>query len=96
MKNGIRIEISGLADTGKTIVAQEVVDALRKLGFAVKWDVTPDYDDEQDARKTGITRLEKIEKFADKSTIIVKEIKIKDLNASLNYRVKSFTKKGKE
>lgn len=94
MENGIQIVIMAAAGSGKTTIAQEVVDGLRNLGFAVKWDVKPDYKTEQEARKTGLERLERIEAISDKATIVVKEMQVKkDFNVSLNYRVEGYIKK---
>ena len=85
----------GAAGSGKTTVAQEVVEALRNQGFAVKWSIKPDYETERDATKTGFERLKRLEAVSDKTTIVVKEMLIKsDFNASLNYRVEKYTKKG--
>jgi adenylate kinase family enzyme len=96
MDNGIQIVIVGAAGTGKTTVAQEIVDTLRNLGFSVKWDVKPDHNTEQEARKEGIERLRSIESVSDKSPIVVKEVQArKDFNASLNYRVQEYTNKKK-
>lgn len=96
--DGIQIQIIGPFGSGKTRVAQEIVDTLREKGLAVKWDVTPDHKSESEARLTGTDRLNALEKIADKSTIIVREVQAKkDFNASLNYRVdEHMTKKGEE
>jgi molybdopterin-guanine dinucleotide biosynthesis protein len=89
--NGIQIQIIGAADSGKTRVAQEIVDTLRNKGLAVKWEVTPDFKTEAEARLEGIDRLNALENVSDKSTIIVKEVRaFKDFNASLNYRVNDY------
>ncbi len=86
--NGIQIQIIGALGSGKTRVAQEIVDTLREKGLAVKWDVTPDYKSESEARLSGVDRLNALENVSDKSTIVVREIEVKkDFNASLNYRV---------
>jgi len=93
--NGIQIQIIGAFGSGKTRIAQEIVDALRERGLAVKWDVSPDHKTEADARIDGANRLNALETIADKSTVIVKEIQAaRDFNACLNYRVESYTKKG--
>ena len=89
--NGIQIQIIGAPDGGKTRVAQEIVDTLRNRGLAVKWDVSPAYKTESEARLDGMDRLNALENVSDKSTIIVKEIRaFKDFNASLNYRVNDY------
>ena len=91
MENGIQIVIMGPPASGKTTVAQEMVDKLRDLGFAVKWDVKPDYESESKARKAGLNRLNRLEAVMEKTPIIVKEIITKrDFNASLNYRVSDY------
>jgi Ni2+-binding GTPase involved in maturation of urease and hydrogenase len=94
--NGIQIQIIGALGSGKTRVAQEIVDTLREKGLAVKWDVSPDYQNESEARLTGVDRINALESVSDKSTIVVKEIEVKkDFNASLNYRVDNhMSKKG--
>ena len=95
--NGIQIQIIGPFGSGKTRVAQEIVDALRSKGLAVKWDVSPDHINETDARIDGINRINALERISDKSTIVVKEIQAtKDFNASLNYRVGDHMPKKKE
>lgn len=89
--NGIQIQVIGQVGSGKTAISQEVVDALRNLGFAVKWDVKPEFQSESLARRDGMTRLSILEKVIDKSPIVVKEIQApKDFNASLNYRVQKY------
>jgi molybdopterin-guanine dinucleotide biosynthesis protein len=96
MDNSVQIQIIGSSSSGKSTITQEVVDALRNLGFAVKWDVKPDYNNELEARKHGVNRLNCLEAATDKTTIVVKEINVnKDINASLNYRVESYTAKKK-
>lgn len=86
--NGLQIQIIGAFGSGKTRVAQEIVDALREKGFAVKWEVSKEDETESQARLSGLDRLKALENIIDKSTIIVKEIEVKkDFNASLNYRV---------
>lgn len=94
--NGIQIQIIGAVGSGKTRIAQEIVDTLREKGLAVKWDVTPDHKSETEARIDGADRLNALENIADKSTVIVKEIQAaRDFNACLNYRVeKHMDKKG--
>ena len=96
--NGLQIQIIGAFGSGKTRVAQEIVDTLREKGFAVKWDVSEEHKTESDARVTGADRLNALENIADKSTIVVKEIEVKkDFNALLNYRVDDhMPKKGEE
>jgi len=94
--NGIQIQIIGAFGSGKTRIAQEIVDTLREKGLAVKWDVSPDHKTEADARIDGSDRLNALENVADKSTVIVKEIQAaKDFNAALNYRVQGYKKEGK-
>ncbi len=86
--NTIHIQILGAAGSGKSIIEQEVVDGLRKLGFAVKWDIKPDHKSEEDIRKTGMDRLNVLERVSEQTTVVVKGIQVnKDINASLNYRV---------
>ena len=94
--NGIQIQIIGAFGSGKTRIAQEIVDTLRDKGLAVKWEVAKEDKTEAQARMTGSDRLNALENIADKSTIVVKEIEVKeDFNASLNYRVENhMTKKG--
>jgi uridine kinase len=92
--NGIQIQIIGAVGSGKTRVAQEIVDILREKGLAVKWDVSPDYKSEIDTRMDGNNRLQALESISNKSTIIVKEIQAhKDFNAALNYRVQGYINK---
>ncbi len=91
MENGIQILVIGKAGTGKTIISQEITDALIKLGFDVKWEISEDYKSQDDARKTGMHRLKAIEETSEKTSIIIKEIQArKDFNASLNYRVSDY------
>lgn len=96
--NGLQIQIIGAFGSGKTRVAQEIVDALREKGFAVKWEVSKEDETESQARLSGLDRLKALENIIDKSTIIVKEVEVKkDFNASLNYRVENhMPKKGEE
>lgn len=51
MANTIEIIVKGEVLSGKSAIAQEVVDALRQLGFNVTWEVRSDFKDELDARK---------------------------------------------
>lgn len=89
--NTIQILVTGSAGSGKSTIEQEIVDALRNLGFAVKWDVKPDYENELTARKEGLVRLDRIEAVSDKTTIVVKGVNVKkDINESLNYRIKGY------
>jgi hypothetical protein len=91
MSNVIQINVIGSLGTGKSTIEQEIVDSLRNLGFAVKWDVKPDYKTEEEARVTGMDRLNRLEKVADTTTVVVKSLKVKkDFNESLNYRVKDY------
>lgn len=91
----IQINVMGSTGSGKSSVEQEIVDALRNLGFAVKWDVKPDYENEQKARKDGVDRLKRLEAVSDKTTIVVKGFNVrKDINESLNYRVRSHMGRG--
>jgi len=83
----------GSAGSGKTTVEQEIVDALRNLGFAVKWNVKPDYKSEGEARRNGMDRLNCIDAVCEKTTVVVKGVQVKkDINDSLNYRVQSYNK----
>lgn len=87
----IQIAIMGTAGSGKTTISQEIVDALRNMGFAVKWDVKPEFNSEGDARRTGMERMKCIEAVSDKTTIVVKSVNVKkDINASLNYRTSKY------
>jgi len=87
----IQIAIMGTLGSGKTTISQEIVDALRNMGFAVKWDVKPDYNSESDARKTGMERMNRLEAVSDKTTVVVKCVNVKkDINASLNYRTSQY------
>lgn len=87
----IQIAVMGAPGSGKTTISQEIVDALRNMGFAVKWDVKPDFNDESDARRTGMERMKCVESVSDKTTIVVKCINVKkDINASLNYRTSKY------
>jgi len=63
MEKKIEIKIMGPIGTGKTTIAQEIVDVLRDKGFDVKWDVSPDYKREDEARKDGMERLDALEKI---------------------------------
>lgn len=96
--NGLQIQIIGAFGSGKTRIAQEVVDMLREKGFAVKWEVSKEDKSEAEARMSGSDRLNALENIADKSTVVVKEVEVKkDFNASLNYRVDNhMSKKGEE
>lgn len=89
--NLIQIQVIGKIGSGKSAIEQEIVDALRKLGLEVKWDT--DQEDENDIRKTGLQRLDRLESIAEKTLITVKGIQTKrDINESLNYRVKNYKK----
>ncbi len=91
MEKKIEIKIMGPIGTGKTTIAQEIVDVLRDKGFDVKWDVSPDYKREDEARKDGMERLDALEKIAERTPITVSEINTKnDINESLNYRIKKY------
>lgn len=91
--NAIQVMVMGSAGSGKSTVEQEIVDALRNAGFAVKWDVKPDHQTETSARKEGMERLNRIEAVSDKTTIVVKGVNVKkDINESLNYRVNQYNK----
>jgi uridine kinase len=75
MDNTIEIRVVGRAMSGKTSIAQEIVDALRQLNFNVEWDVSPDYHYEGKARKEGGDRLDRLAKTRNNEPkIIVKEI----------------------
>ena len=88
MDNTIHITVTGPYNSGKTAISQEIVDALRKLGLAVKWDVKPMFDSEQDARISGIEKINKFEQLSDTTTVVVKEITVKkDFNSVLNAKV---------
>lgn len=96
MENTVQIIVMGTACSGKSTVSQEIVDALRNLGFAVKWEVKPDYDTELEARKTGLDRLNRLDVISDRATIVVKEVNVKkDFNELLNYRVEDHMTKKK-
>ena len=91
MDNTIHITVTGPYNSGKTAISQEIVDALRKLGLAVKWEVKPMFSDEQEARVDGIERLNKFEQLGDTTTVVVKEVTVKkDFNAVLNAKVGEF------
>lgn len=97
MDNQIQILVTGTVGSGKTMISQEIVEALRNLGFAVKWEVKPDYENEGQARRLGVNRLKTLETLTDKATIFVKEMNVKkDFIASLNYRMSEYVKKEKE
>jgi|LakMenEpi03Aug12_release.lakeMendotaPanAssembly.Ray.scaffolds.fasta_scaffold1800712_2 hypothetical protein len=88
MENTIHITVTGPYNSGKTMISQEIVDALRKLGLAVKWDVKPDFKFEDEARRDGLERISAIEAISDKTNIIVKEATVKkDFNSVLNAKV---------
>lgn len=94
MENEIQILVMGSIASGKSTIAQEIVSALRNQGFDVKWEVKPDYETEEQATKEGTERLNRLEAITNKAIIVVKEVQVqKDFNASLNYRVKEYTKK---
>ena len=91
MEKKIEIKIIGPIGAGKTTIAQEIVDMLRDKGFEVKWDVSPDYKKEEEARKDGMERLYALEKISERTPITVSEVDTKnDINESLNYRVKKY------
>jgi ABC-type dipeptide/oligopeptide/nickel transport system ATPase subunit len=95
--NAIQVLVMGATGSGKSAVEQEIVDALRNLGFAVKWDVKEEHGTEQKARKDGLERLNRIEMVSDIAAIVVKGVNVKkDINESLNYRVRNYTGKGEE
>jgi hypothetical protein len=88
MTNTIHITVTGGYDSGKTAISQEIVDALRKLDIAVKWEVKPMFETEQEARVEGLDILEKFEKLSEKTTVVVKEVTVKkDFNSVLNAKV---------
>ncbi len=88
MENTIHITVVGAYNSGKTAISQEIVDALRKLDIAVKWEVKPMFETEQEARVSGIERINKFEALSEKTTVIVKEITVKkDFNSVLNAKV---------
>lgn len=88
MDNKIMITVTGPYNSGKTAISQEIVDGLRKLGLAVKWDVKPMFDNEEDARITGVDKIKKFEALSDNVTIIVSEKTVKkDFNSVLNAKV---------
>lgn len=88
MDNTIHITVTGPYNSGKTAISQEIVDALRKLGIAVKWEVKPMFSDEQEARINGVERLNKFEQLGDTTTVVVKEVTVKkDFNSVLNAKV---------
>jgi uridine kinase len=75
MENTIEIRVVGKAMTGKTGIAQEIVDALRQLNFNVEWDVSPDYHYEAKARKVDEERVNRLTKIrSNEPKIIVKEV----------------------
>lgn len=89
MANKIKIKISGPVNSGKTTIAQKIVDLLRENGFDVNWVIDSEYNNEYEARKSGLNLLNALESISDKTTITVSEKTIKtDINESLNYRVK--------
>ena len=88
MDNTIHITVTGPYNSGKTAISQEIVDTLRKLGIAVKWEVKPMFSDEQEARINGIDRLTKFEQLSETTTVVVKEVTVKkDFNSVLNAKV---------
>jgi molybdopterin-guanine dinucleotide biosynthesis protein len=88
MDNTIHITVTGPYNSGKTAISQEIVDSLRKLGIAVKWEVKPMFSDEQEARINGVERLNKFEQLGDTTTVVVKEVTVKkDFNSVLNAKV---------
>jgi molybdopterin-guanine dinucleotide biosynthesis protein len=88
MENTVHITVTGPYNSGKTAISQEIVDALRKLGLAVKWDVKPMFESEQEARINGLERLNKFEQLGDTTAVVVKEITVKkDFNSVLNAKV---------
>jgi Ni2+-binding GTPase involved in maturation of urease and hydrogenase len=92
--NAIQVVVMGSPGSGKSAIEQEIVDALRNLGFAVKWDVKEEHGTEQNARKDGLERLNRIESVSDKAAIVVKGLNVKkDINESLNYRVRNYPDK---
>jgi Ni2+-binding GTPase involved in maturation of urease and hydrogenase len=96
MGNTIHITVTGPYNSGKTAISQEIVDTLRKLGLAVKWEVKPMFETEQDARITGVERLEKLETLSDTTTVVIKEVTVKkDFNSVLNAKVIDHVEKKK-
>lgn len=83
MGNKLQISITGPTKSGKTTVAQKVVDCLRENGFDVNWNV------EDEVRKIGMNWLNALDAVSESTTITVIEKTVKtDINESLNYRVK--------
>jgi len=96
MQNTIHITVTGPYNSGKTAISQEIVDTLRKLGLAVKWEVKPMFETEQEARITGVDRLEKLEILSDTTTVVIKEVTVKkDFNSVLNAKVIDHVEKKK-
>lgn len=95
--NAIQIVVMGSTGSGKSAIEQEIVDALRNLGFAVKWDVKEEHGTEENARIGGLERLNRIESVSDRAAIVVKGVNVKkDINESLNYRVRNYKDKNTE
>jgi molybdopterin-guanine dinucleotide biosynthesis protein len=91
MDNTIHITVTGPYNSGKTAISQEIVDTLRKLGLAVKWEVKPMFNDEQEARIDGLNRINKFEQLSETTTVVVKEVTVKkDFNSVLNAKVADY------
>jgi ABC-type oligopeptide transport system ATPase subunit len=76
----VEIAIIGNANSGKTTIAQEIVELLRDVGFEVEWDVKPDYETEKDVKKDVkkelivlAERMKRVKALANKTIITVKE-----------------------
>jgi uridine kinase len=75
MNNQITIQIIGKSNTGKTTIAQEIVDLLRTHKFNVEWDTTPDNYSENGARRDTINQRSRLDSARLKEPkITVKEI----------------------
>ena len=94
MDNTIHITVTGPYNSGKTAISQEIVDSLRKLGIAVKWEVKPMFSDEQEARISGLEKITKFEQLSETTTVVIKEVTVKkDFNSVLNAKVDEFVPK---
>lgn len=75
MDNTIEIRVVGKAASGKTTISREIVDVLRKHGFDVHWDVTPDFENETQLRNKAQNHEFRLGIIHGRGTkIVVKEV----------------------
>jgi uridine kinase len=77
MENQITIQIIGKSNTGKTTIAQEIVDLLRTQKFNVEWNTKPDSNSENGARRNSLDQRQRLDSARLKEPKII----VEELNA---------------